>query len=52
VNRRLSFETVRYGVPPHGGYGMGIDRLVRLVADLGNVEEAILFPRDPDRLEP
>lgn len=45
-------EAFRYGVPPHGGYGMGIDRLVQLVADLDNVKEAILFPRDPDRLEP
>ena len=45
-------EGFRYGVPPHGGYGLGIDRLVQQLAGLDNIKEAILFPRDPDRLEP
>ncbi|WP_227380860.1 aspartate--tRNA(Asn) ligase [Haladaptatus halobius] len=45
-------DAFRYGVPPHGGYGLGIDRLVQQVADLDNIKEAILFPRDPDRLTP
>jgi nondiscriminating aspartyl-tRNA synthetase len=45
-------DAFRYGVPPHGGYGLGIDRLVKGLADLDNVKEAILFPRDPDRLTP
>jgi nondiscriminating aspartyl-tRNA synthetase len=45
-------EALRYGVPPHGGYGMGIDRLVQQIADLDNIKEGILFPRDPDRLTP
>ena len=39
-------------MPPHGGYGLGLDRLVKQVAELDNVKEAILFPRTPDRLEP
>jgi aspartyl-tRNA synthetase len=45
-------ESFKYGMPPHGGYGLGLDRLVQKVAELDNVQEAILFPRTPDRLEP
>ncbi|MBI4416711.1 MAG: aspartate--tRNA(Asn) ligase [Euryarchaeota archaeon] len=42
----------RYGMPPHGGWGLGIDRLVQKVLDLPNIREAILFPRDRNRLVP
>jgi aspartyl-tRNA synthetase len=42
----------RYGMPPHGGWGLGVDRLVQKVLDLPNVREAILFPRDRNRLVP
>lgn len=42
----------RYGAPPHGGFGMGIDRLTMKLLRLENVREAILFPRDPERLVP
>ncbi len=45
-------ESFKFGMPPHGGYGLGIDRLVKQVADLDNVKESILFPRTPDRLTP
>jgi len=45
-------ESFKFGMPPHGGYGLGLDRLVKQVAELDNVKEAILFPRTPDRLEP
>lgn len=45
-------EGLSYGTPPHGGFGLGVDRLVQQVADLDHVKEAILFPRDPDRLTP
>jgi len=45
-------ESFKYGMPPHGGYGLGLDRLVKQIAELNNVQEAILFPRTPDRLEP
>lgn len=41
-----------YGLPPHGGCGFGIDRLVEKTVGLGNVKEAILFPRDINRLTP
>lgn len=45
-------ESFKFGMPPHGGYGLGLDRLVRQVGELDNVKEGILFPRDPDRLTP
>ena len=42
----------KHGLPPHGGFGFGIDRLVEKTIGLGNVKEAILFPRDINRLAP
>ncbi len=42
----------KHGLPPHGGFGFGIDRLVEKAVGLGNVKEAILFPRDINRLAP
>ena len=42
----------RYGMPPHGGFGLGIDRLTMEVLGLTNVREAVLFPRDRTRLAP
>ncbi|HWG89486.1 MAG TPA: aspartate--tRNA(Asn) ligase [Candidatus Thermoplasmatota archaeon] len=42
----------RYGMPPHGGFGLGIDRLTMEVLGLPNVREAVLFPRDRTRLAP
>jgi aspartyl-tRNA synthetase len=41
-----------YGMPPHGGWGLGIERLVVKMLNLGNIREAILFPRDRNRLVP
>ncbi len=45
-------EAFRFGMPSHGGWGLGIDRLVQGLADLPNIREAVLFPRDRYRLEP
>ncbi len=45
-------DAFRYGMPPHGGWGIGIERLLVKMLDLGNIREAILFPRDPARLTP
>jgi aspartyl-tRNA synthetase len=42
----------RYGCPPHGGIGIGLDRIVEQLLELGNVREAVLLPRDPERLGP
>ena len=45
-------KAFRYGMPPHGGWGFGIDRFVQKLLDLSNIREAILFPRDRVRLVP
>lgn len=45
-------EPFRYGVPPHGGYSFGIERFVGELLDLDSIKEAVLFPRDPERLVP
>ncbi len=45
-------EAFRYGMPPHGGWGFGIDRFVKALAGLENIREARLFPRDRYRLDP
>jgi len=45
-------EAFKYGLPPHGGCGFGIDRLVEKTIGLSNIKEAILFPRDINRLSP
>lgn len=42
----------KYGMPPHGGFGLGIERFLVLLLDLPNIREAALFPRDRKRLEP
>jgi nondiscriminating aspartyl-tRNA synthetase len=40
------------GMPPHGGFGMGLERLTEKFVGLNNVKEATLFPRDINRLSP
>lgn len=42
----------RYGAPPHGGGGVGLDRVVMLYLGLNNIRKSALFPRDPYRLTP
>ncbi len=42
----------KYGMPPHGGLAIGIERLTMKILGLENVREAALLPRDPDRLIP
>lgn len=42
----------RYGMPPHGGFGFGIERFLMEVLNLDNIRECILFPRDKKRLSP
>jgi nondiscriminating aspartyl-tRNA synthetase len=42
----------RYGIPPHGGFGFGIERFLMELLDIPNIRECILFPRDRTRLNP
>ena len=45
-------EMFQYGVPPHAGWGLGGERLVMTMLGLDNIREAVLFPRDRQRLSP
>nr|VWO96683.1 N/A [Ganoderma boninense] len=45
-------QAFQLGCPPHGGGGIGLERVVMLFLKLNNIRRASLFPRDPKRLEP
>lgn len=45
-------DSFRYGAPPHGGFGVGLERVVMLFCGLNNIRKTSLFPRDPLRLAP
>jgi aspartyl-tRNA synthetase len=42
----------KLGAPPHGGCGIGLERVVKLIAGIGNIKKCCMFPRDPKRLTP
>ena len=42
----------KYGMPPHGGMGLGLERIVQNILGLDNIKQATAFPRDRDRLRP
>jgi nondiscriminating aspartyl-tRNA synthetase len=45
-------EIFQFGMPPHGGWGLGSERILQKILGLGSIKEAILFPRDVKRLTP
>ncbi len=45
-------ETFKYGMPPHGGFAIGLERLNMKILKLSNIREAALIPRDMKRLTP
>lgn len=45
-------EAFRHGMPPHGGFAIGLERLIMRLMELPNIREATLFPRDLGRLTP
>lgn len=49
---RYYLQAFQFGMPPHGGMGMGLERLTQKIIGLSNVKEASLFPRDMNRLAP
>ncbi len=49
---RFYLDAFQFGMPPHGGWGVGVERLVQKMLNLPNIRETILFPRDRVRLVP
>jgi aspartyl-tRNA synthetase len=45
-------QTFDWGMPPHSGWGLGLDRVMTVLIGIDNVREVVLYPRDPDRLMP
>ena len=50
-NFKFYLEAFKYGMPPEGGLGMGIERLTAKLFNIDNVKEATLFPRDLNRID-
>jgi nondiscriminating aspartyl-tRNA synthetase len=46
------FDFFRHGVPPHGGFGMGLARVIMLMLELGSIRESTFLFRGPNRLTP
>jgi len=44
-------QAFKYGIPPHGGFGLGLERLTAKLLGIDNVKEATLFPRDLNRID-
>jgi nondiscriminating aspartyl-tRNA synthetase len=44
-------QAFKYGLPPHGGFGLGLERLTAKLLGIDNVKEATLFPRDINRID-
>jgi nondiscriminating aspartyl-tRNA synthetase len=45
-------EAFRFGMPPHGGFAIGLERFLMQLLELPNIRLASLFPRDAGRLAP
>jgi nondiscriminating aspartyl-tRNA synthetase len=51
ANFSYYLQAFKYGMPPHGGWGMGLERLTAKFLGIANVKEATLFPRDINRID-
>ena len=45
-------DAFRFGMPPHGGFALGLERFVAQLAGIANIRDVVLFPRDMQRLTP
>lgn len=45
-------DIFRFGMPPHGGWGLGSERIMQKILGLGSIKEVVLYPRDVKRLAP
>ena len=51
-NFKHHLRAFSWGMPPHSGWGLGFDRLIMALTNLDNIREAVLYPRDVERLTP
>ncbi len=51
-NFKSYIDSFKFGAPPHSGWSIGLERLTQLITGQKNIREAVLFPRDRDRLTP
>ncbi|MFQ5887171.1 MAG: aspartate--tRNA(Asn) ligase [Candidatus Hydrothermarchaeales archaeon] len=51
-NFTFYLDVFRYGMPPHAGWGLGLDRLMMVLTGVKNIREVVIFPRDRKRLTP
>ncbi|MFP4111625.1 MAG: asparagine--tRNA ligase [Candidatus Woesearchaeota archaeon] len=51
-NYEFYLDTRRYGSVPHGGFGLGVERLIKWICGLDNIKDAIAFPRTMFRYTP
>ena len=51
-NVKFYLEFFKYGCPPHGGFGMGVDRITMLLLETESLKETMFLFRGPNRLEP
>ena len=49
---KFYLEFFKYGCPPHGGFGMGVDRVTMLLLETGTLKETMFLFRGPSRIEP
>ncbi|MCS6767769.1 MAG: aspartate--tRNA(Asn) ligase [Candidatus Nitrosocaldus sp.] len=49
---RDHLKVFEWGMPPHAGWGLGLDRLMTVICNVKNVREVVLYPRDTERLNP
>lgn len=45
-------DSFKHAIPPHGGWGMGSERIIKQLLNLDSIKEAVLFPRDVKRIIP
>ena len=50
-NFQIYLQSFKYGMPPEGGFAMGLERITKDILGLSNIREASLFPRDMERID-
>lgn len=47
----MYLQAFKYGIPPHGGFSFGLERMTMKMLELANIRQASLFPRDMERID-